>query len=99
MASERALIDPTAPAAERQAVAERPASLDGARVALIDGMLNPSSNWGQGLLDGVERHLSARYEDVSFERVSRPQLMPSPPDVWAEAMADGYTALVIAAGD
>lgn len=99
MTSERALVDPTAPAAERQPVAGRPGSLAGARVALIDGMLNPSANWGQGLLDGVEKHLSERYDGVSFERVSRPQLMPNPPDVWAEAMAGSYSALVIAAGD
>ncbi len=97
--SERALIDPTAPPAGRLERAERPASLDGARIALVDGMLNPSGNWGQGLLDGVEAHLSERYEGASSERIDRPQLAPSPPDVWAEAMADKYTALVIAAGD
>lgn len=93
------LVDPTAPPAERRATAERPASLDGSQVALVDGMLNPSGNWGQGLLDGVEQHLSARFDDATFERIDRPQLMPNPPDVWAAAMADQYAALVIAAGD
>ena len=97
--SSRALIDPTAPAAERQATAERPDSLDGRRIALVDGMLNPGGNWGVGLLDGVEQHLSERFDGATFDRLSRPQLTPSPPDVWAEAMADSYSALVIAAGD
>jgi hypothetical protein len=97
--SDTPLIDPTAPSAEPQAKAERPATLDGARVGLVDGMLNPSGNWGQGLLDGVERHLSERFEGTSFDRVSRPQLTPNPPDIWAEAMAEEYSALVIAAGD
>ena len=93
------LIDPTAPPAEGQPTAARPASLAGARVALVDGMLNPSGNWGQGLLDGVEQHLGERFEGASFARIDRPQLMPNPPDVWAEAMASDYEALVIAAGD
>lgn len=97
--SDETLIDPTAPPAGRQAVAPRPASLEGARIALVDGMLNPSGNWGQGLLDGVERHLASRFDGTSFTRVSRPQLTPNPPDVWAEAMAEDYAALVIAAGD
>ena len=97
--NERVLIDPTAPPAERQPTAERPASLDGARIGLVDGMLNPSGNWGAGLLDGVEQHLSGQFDGTTFDRISRPQLTPNPPDVWAEAMADKYTALVIAAGD
>ena len=97
--NERALIDPTAPPAARQATAERPPSLDGARIALIDGMLNPSGNWGQGLLDGVEQHLGSAFEGATFDRISRPQLTPNPPEVWAEAMSDQYAALVIAAGD
>ncbi len=97
--SDQTLIDPTAPAAQRVAKAERPANLDGARIGLVDGMLNPSGHWGQGLLDGVERYLTSRFEGTSFSRVSRPQLTPNPPDIWAEQMADEYAALVIAAGD
>ena len=99
MDDSQTLIDPTAPATASQPIAERLGSLDGARIALVDGMLNPSGNWGQGLLDGIETHLSGRYENVQSERIDRPQLMPNPPDVWAEAMAASYTALVIAAGD
>jgi len=97
--SDTPLIDPTAPSAEREAKAQRPATLDGACIGLVDGMLNPSGNWGQGLLDGVERHLTERFKGTSYARVSRPQLTPNPPDIWAEAMADKYSALVIAAGD
>jgi len=92
------LIDPTASEHEPSARAERRA-LDGARIGLVDGMLNPSADWGQGLLDGVEAALRSEFPAATFERVSRPQLSPSPHDVWASAMADRYKALVIAAGD
>ena len=96
---EQPLIDPTAPAAGKLSIAARAATLDGARIALVDGMLNPSGNWGEGLLDGVEQHLAERFDGASFDRISRPQLTPNPPDVWAETMSDSYAALVIAAGD
>lgn len=97
--SDPRFVDPTADVFEAAQPAPRPASLGGKRIGLVDGMLNPTADWGQGLLDGVERHLAGRFPEAAFERVSRPQLMPSPPDVWAQAMADRYEALVIAAGD
>ncbi|MEZ5099986.1 MAG: hypothetical protein R3C15_09360 [Thermoleophilia bacterium] len=97
--SDARFVDPTADAFEPAQPARRPDSLERRRIGLVDGMLNPTADWGQGLLDGVERHLADRFPEASFERVSRPQLMPSPPDVWAQAMADRYEALVIAAGD
>jgi hypothetical protein len=92
-------VDPTAAVAARRPAAPRPATLAGAAIGLVDGMLNPGACWGQGVLDAVERQLAARFAGATFERVPRPQLAPSPPDVWARAMADRYAALVIAAGD
>ena len=97
--NEYSLINPTAPVNQIQPFAKRPPSLNGAHIALIDGMLNPSANWGQGLLDGVSQCLQSRFTGTTFERISRPQLTPNPPEIWAEAMADQYMALVIAAGD
>ena len=68
-------------------------------VALVDTMLNQASMWGQGIFDAVEAELLSRHPRARPERVSRPQLGASPAEIWATAMADRYTALVIAAGD
>jgi hypothetical protein len=92
------LVNPVADTFEPRQPAPRRPELSG-KVGLVDGMLNPSGLWGQGILDAVEAELRERFPEVGFERVSRPQLGASPPDVWASAMADRYSALVIAAGD
>jgi hypothetical protein len=68
-------------------------------VGLVDTMLNQTANWGDGILDAVEQQLRANHPLIRVERVRRPQLGGTPPDIWAAAMADRYAALVIAAGD
>ena len=93
------LVSPVADSFEPRSLAARPASLDGGTVALVDGMLNAKGLWGQGILDAVEQELVRRHPGVRVERVARPQIGASPAEVWAQAMADRYAALVIAAGD
>lgn len=93
------LVDPTAESWSAHAVARRPGDLDGAVIGLVDGMLNPDADWGQGLLDEAQDRLLQRFPGATLERVSRQQLAPSQPDMWAETMAKRYAALVIAAGD
>jgi len=93
------LVDPTADSFSAQRVAPRPADLDEALVGLVDGMLNPVADWGQGLLDAAQEHLVGQFPRIRFERVSRPQVAASSPEVWAETMAERYAALVVAAGD
>lgn len=92
------LVNPVADSFAERALAPRAASISG-RVALVDGMLNPKAMWGQGILDGIEAELAERHPDATVERIARPQIGATPAEVWAEAMADRYAALVIAAGD
>lgn len=92
-------ISPVADAFKPGEPAERPESLEGARVGLVDCMLNPSGNWGQGILDGAEWAIRERWASATFERVPRLQVVAEPAETWAPAMAKQYQALVIAAGD
>lgn len=93
------LVSPVAEAFATRQPAQRPDSLDGARIGLVDSMLNARANWGQGTLDAVQAHLAARFPGAVFERVSRPPMSPPPPNVFAAAMADQYAAIVTAVGD
>src|SRR5690348_10223359 len=92
------LVNPVAEAFDPRPAAPRAAKIEG-RIGLVDGMVNPKGMWGQGMLDALEAELSERHPGARFERVSRPQLGATPAEVWASAMADRYSALVIAAGD
>ena len=98
--SDERFISPTADAYEEREAAKRLESLDGARIGMVDSMLNPSALWGQGILDGVENSIRERHPDATFERVARsPFAGVLGPDQWAEAMKDKYAALVVAIGD
>lgn len=92
------LVNPIAESFAPRLPAPRAAAIAGT-VALVDGMLNAKSLWGQGILDGVEAELLRRHPGAQVERIARPQLGATPAEVWAAAMADRYAALVIAAGD
>jgi hypothetical protein len=92
------LVSPVADEFASRQLAPRERDLVGP-VALVDTMINQASLWGQGILDAVEAELRRRHPGASPERLSRPQLGASPAEIWAAAMADRYTALVIAAGD
>lgn len=92
------LVSPVADSFEPRALAPRPGAITGT-VALVDGMLNAKSEWGQGIFDGIEGELLRRHPGATVERIARPQIGATPAEVWAAAMADRYAALVIAAGD
>lgn len=92
-------VSPVADSFQRGEPAGRPESLEDARVGLVDCMLNPSGNWGQGILDGAESAIHDRWPSATFGRVPRPQVVAEPIETWAPAMAKQYQALVIAAGD
>jgi hypothetical protein len=93
------LVSPVAELSPERITATRPPELDVRPVALVDAMLHPSAMWGQGMLDMAEGAIAAASPGVAFERVERPQLGGTPPEVWAETMAARYAALVITAGD
>jgi hypothetical protein len=92
------LVSPVAEDFAARRLAPRKRDLVGP-VALVDTMINQASLWGQGILDAVEVELRRRHPHARPERLARPQLGASPAEIWAAAMADRYTALVIAAGD
>ena len=93
-------ISPAVDSFDERTVASRPPSLGGARIGLVDSMLNPGALWGQGILDGIERSIGPRVPNATFERVERsPFAGGLGPDGWAEAMKDRYSALVVAVGD
>lgn len=79
--------------------AARPASLAGALVGLVDGMVNPKAGWGRGILEAVDEDLERRWPGVVTERIARAQMGVHEPFRWAAAMAARYAALVIAVGD
>lgn len=68
-------------------------------VGLVDAMLHPSADWGQGILDGVEEQLVERWPGIVTKRVFRTQIGIHEPLRWAKAMAEKHAAIVIAAGD
>lgn len=92
-------IDPVADVYETKTAAERPSSLSEAKLGLVDSMLNPGAMWGQGMLDAAAEFLSRKHRSLSFARVARPPVGGPSPARWAAAMADRYSALVIAVGD
>ena len=92
-------ISPAADAYESKTAAERPSSLSGAKIGLVDSMLNPGAMWGQGILDAAEDFLSREHQSLTFDRVARPPVGGPSPARWAAAMADRYSALVTAVGD
>ena len=92
----------TSPVAEThrpRPAAPRAPTLKGARIALVDCMLNPRGMWGQGNLDAAQDAIRARWPEIGCDRVRRSQVGGEPPEGWARAMARQYAALVIAAGD
>jgi hypothetical protein len=93
------LISPVASVQPVRVAARRPAAANGKPIALVDSMIQPSGMWGQGILDMAERAIRDVRPGAAFERVQRPQLGEVPPEIWAQAMADRYAALVIAVGD
>ena len=100
MSDDERFISPSADAYQERQAAARLDSLDGARIGMVDSMLNPSALWGQGMLDGVENAIRERHPDAAFERVDRsPFAGGLGPDQWAEAMKAKYAALVVAIGD
>lgn len=93
------LVSPVATARRTRPLAPRPPLEDGCVVGLVDSMLNPGQEWGQGMLDAVEERLRALHPRLSFERVSRAPLFGAPSAQWAAAMRKRYKALVTAVGD
>ena len=89
------LIDPTAQATEPRPLATRRPIGPDTHIGLVDAMLNPRAEWGQGMLDAAQMALP----DATFDRISRTMLGDHQPMAWAKAMAALYSALVIAAGD
>jgi len=99
MNTDDGFISPVAETHRPRPAAARPPSLDGARIALVDCMLNPSGMWGQGILDAAQDSIRERWREITFDRVPRPQVGGEPAEGWARTMAQHYAALVIAAGD
>ena len=100
MSDDGRFISPTADAYEEREAAPRLDSLDGARIGMVDSMLNPTALWGQGILDGVENSIRERHPETAFERVERsPFAGGLGADQWAEAMKKKYAAIVVAIGD
>lgn len=93
------LVSPVAVTFRERPLAPRPALERGCRVGLVDSMLNPGQDWGQGMLDAVERRLRAAHPKLNFERVPRAPLFGAPSAQWAAAMRKRYKALVTAVGD
>lgn len=93
------LVSPVAPNRATRARTSRPHDLVDASVGLVDSMLNPAAEWGQGILDAAEAELRGRWPRTTTERISRPQLGIHEPFRWAAAMAAKHAALVIAVGD
>lgn len=92
------LVSPVPGRRERLRPAAR-ASHRAGPVGLVDSMLNPSAEWGQGMLDAVVQVLDQRQPRRATDRISRPQLGVHQPDRWAKAMAARHAAIVIAVGD
>ena len=93
------LVSPIPPSRRFLPAAARPSTLAGAMVGLVDGMVNPKSGWGRGILEAVDEELGSRWPRVDTERISRAQMGLHEPFRWAAAMAARYAALVIAVGD
>lgn len=93
------MIDPTPRVREpRPRALRRP--YDGSMpIGLMDGTLNKRSMWGQGMLDSAEWVLRSWQPDAIFVRHQINPLENPPPDMWADTVARGHAALVIAAGD
>jgi hypothetical protein len=94
-----ALVDPTA-ARHRERATAPPLQRHGAsHVGLVDGTLNKSSLWGQGMLDAVADAIAHRLPAATFGRESLDPLANDPPDRWSAAMADRYDGIVVVGGD
>lgn len=93
-----ALVDPTATAHQPRPLAP-PLTAPRPRIGLVDGTLNKASRWGQGMLDAAESVLAARLPAARFGRESLNPLENPPPQLWADAMADRYDAVVVTGGD
>jgi hypothetical protein len=91
-----ALVDPTACEREQQRPAPRRRTLAASRVLLVDATLNKASRWGAGMLDAAHRVLAGA---ASCDRVELDPLDVRPGAWWVDAVASGYDAVVIAAGD
>lgn len=92
------LVDPTACEREVRARAPRRSSLAGAPVLLADATLNKASSWGAGMLDAAARMLADNAE-VQCERADLDPLDVRPGQLWVDAVASRYDAVVLAAGD
>lgn len=94
------LVDPVAAAAMAPSPEEALRPVGPGPVALADAMLNPSAEWGDGILDAVDYSIRRGDRSIRTERVRRSHGVDSPgPEAWASAMAAVYRAIVIAAGD
>lgn len=75
-----------------RAIAERPSSLDGLRVALLD---NQKANAGS-LLDGVGAELESRHADIELVREYKIATSPSPDAVMGRLQECDAVVLAIA---
>ena len=96
---EGGLVSPIPRSGRLLSPSPRPTSLAGAKVGLVDGMVNPKAGWGRGILDAVDEELKHRWPRVEAVRISRAQMGLHEPFRWAAAMAAKHAALVIAVGD
>ncbi len=92
------LVSPVAEHFGRPIEADRPAAPRPLSVLLIDGMLNPTSGWGQYLLDGVETVLSEGGERT-YRRITRPDGVAHAPEEWARAQVGEIDLAVSVVGD
>lgn len=92
------LVDPTASRHRSRPLAPR-LRTERPRIGLVDGTLNKASLWGQGMLDAAEEVLRADRPGATFAREPLNPLENPPPELWAEAMAARYDAIVMTGGD
>ena len=90
------LIDPTiGPAGDGKSVAERPTTLDGA----VLGLVNNGKTNGREILQRVARNLADRYAIAGTILITKPNASaPATPEDVSE-IADGATAIIAAIGD
>ncbi|MFY9304992.1 MAG: hypothetical protein WAO31_05800 [Rhodoluna sp.] len=93
------LVNPTARVFTYRDLAPRVPAHRQLQIALVDGTLNKSSLWGQGMLDAAENSLSNRAPLAVFRRIDLNPLDNPQPDLWVAATLGGSQIMIVAAGD
>jgi hypothetical protein len=93
------LVNPTAKVFSYRDLVPRVLAHHQLQVSLVDGTLNKSSLWGQGMLDAAEASLSSRASLAVFRRIDLNPLDNPQPDLWVAATLGESQIMIVAAGD